>query len=108
MYATVIPFDCCESRCYRFEKDVKRKSTYTAIKLPNENPHDGFRTVVYPENLRSSPNGWTNGFELKGNNAEAKYKKGETFGTTTRGRFKGVFDPASPPKTPQNLLARCH
>ncbi|KAH9265221.1 hypothetical protein BASA83_011221 [Batrachochytrium salamandrivorans] len=87
------------------KEDVKREFTYTAIKLPNENPHDGFSTILSPENFQASPNGWTDGFELKGNNAEAKYKKGVTFRTTTQGVFNGGFDPTLPPQTPKNLVA---
>ncbi|KAH9271146.1 hypothetical protein BASA83_006690 [Batrachochytrium salamandrivorans] len=87
------------------KKDVKRKFTYTAIKLPNENPRGGFSKIVYPENLQASPNGWTDGYRLKGNNAEAKSKKYRTFKTTTRGRFKGGFDPTLPPQAPGNLVA---
>ncbi|KAH9268965.1 hypothetical protein BASA83_008967 [Batrachochytrium salamandrivorans] len=87
------------------KEDVKREFTYTAIKLPNESPRNEFSTILSPENFQASPNGWTDGFELKGNNAQAKYKKGKTFKTTTRGVFKGFFDPTLPPKTPQNLLA---
>ncbi|KAJ1330345.1 hypothetical protein BSLG_010850 [Batrachochytrium salamandrivorans] len=87
------------------KEDVKREFTYTAIKLPNENPYDGFSTILSPENFQASPNGWTDGFELKGNNAEAKYKKGKTFGTSIRGMFSGVFDPTLPPQTPKNLVA---
>ncbi|KAH6598240.1 hypothetical protein BASA50_003854 [Batrachochytrium salamandrivorans] len=84
------------------KKDVKRKSTYTAIKLPNENPRDGFSKIVYPENLRSSPNGWTNGYILIGNNVEAVAEGYMTFETTTRGIFKGFLIPhhhQRPPKT---------
>ncbi|KAJ1332303.1 hypothetical protein BSLG_010740 [Batrachochytrium salamandrivorans] len=69
------------------KEDVKREFTYTVIKLPNESPRDGFSKILSPENFQASPNGWTDGFELKGNNAEAKYKKGKTFGTSTRGIF---------------------
>ncbi|KAH9272996.1 hypothetical protein BASA83_004561 [Batrachochytrium salamandrivorans] len=79
--------------------------TYTVVKLPNENPHDGFSTILNPENFQASPNGWSKGYKLKGNNAEAKYKKYKTFGTSTRGVFNGVFDPTSPPQTSKNLLA---
>ncbi|KAJ1340488.1 hypothetical protein BSLG_010774 [Batrachochytrium salamandrivorans] len=73
--------------------------------LPDESPYDGFSTVVDPENLQSSPNGWTKGFKLKGNNAEAKYKKGKTFKTTTKGMFDGTFDPLLPPQISKNLIA---
>ncbi|KAH9267902.1 hypothetical protein BASA83_009611 [Batrachochytrium salamandrivorans] len=87
------------------KEDVKRDFTYTAIKLPNESPHDGFSRIVYPENLQASPNGWTDGYRLKGNNAEAKSKKYRTFKTTIRGRFKGAFDPTLPPQVSGNLVA---
>ncbi|KAJ1336590.1 hypothetical protein BSLG_010822 [Batrachochytrium salamandrivorans] len=73
------------------KKDVKRDFTYTVIKLPNENAHDGFSTIVNPENLQASPNGWTDGFELKGNNVETIADGDMTFGTATRGIFKGGF-----------------
>ncbi|KAH6568157.1 hypothetical protein BASA62_005624 [Batrachochytrium salamandrivorans] len=33
------------------KEDVKREFTYTAIKLPNESPRDGFSTIVNPENF---------------------------------------------------------
>ncbi|KAJ1328776.1 hypothetical protein BSLG_010793 [Batrachochytrium salamandrivorans] len=87
------------------KEDVKRKFTYTAIKLPNENPHDGFSKIVYPENFQASPNGWTDGYRLKGNNAEAIFEGDMTLEATTRGRFKGGFDPTSPPQIPGNLVA---
>ncbi|KAH9268269.1 hypothetical protein BASA83_009430 [Batrachochytrium salamandrivorans] len=87
------------------KEDVKRKFTYTAIKLPKENPRGGVSKIVYPENLQASPNGWTDGFKLKGNNVLVNYKKGKTFKTSTRGRFKGDFDPTLPPQTPKNLVA---
>ncbi|KAJ1328781.1 hypothetical protein BSLG_010713 [Batrachochytrium salamandrivorans] len=86
------------------KEDVKRDFTYTVIKLPNENAHDGFSTILSPENFQASPNGWTDGYKLAGNNAQAKYKKGKTFKTTTRGIFKGNFDPTLPPQTPKNLV----
>ncbi|KAH6566154.1 hypothetical protein BASA60_009595 [Batrachochytrium salamandrivorans] len=75
------------------KESFKRDFTYTAIELPNKSPHDGFSTIVDPENLKSSPNGWTEGFELKGNNVLVNYKKRKTFGTSIRGMFSGVFDP---------------
>ncbi|KAH9271143.1 hypothetical protein BASA83_006687 [Batrachochytrium salamandrivorans] len=87
------------------KKDVKRKFTYTAIKLPNENPRGGFSKIVYPENLQASPNGWTDGYRLKGNNVLVNYKKDMTFEATTRGIFKGGFDPTLPPQAPGNLVA---
>ncbi|KAH9274749.1 hypothetical protein BASA83_002954 [Batrachochytrium salamandrivorans] len=85
--------------------DVKRDFTYTAIELPNKSPNDGFSTIVNPENLQASPNGWTDGFELKGNNVLVNYKKRTTFKTTTRGVFNGGFDPTLPPQIPGNLVA---
>ncbi|KAH9245281.1 hypothetical protein BASA81_017235 [Batrachochytrium salamandrivorans] len=54
--------------------------------------------------FQASPNGWTDGFELKGNNVLVNYKKDKTFGTSTRGIFSGVFDPTLPPQTPKNLV----
>ncbi|KAJ1343415.1 hypothetical protein BSLG_010751 [Batrachochytrium salamandrivorans] len=75
------------------KKDVKRDFTYTAIELPNKSPRNGFRTVVNPENLQASPNGWTDGFELKGNNVETIADGDMTFGTATRGIFKGLLIP---------------
>ncbi|KAH6594484.1 hypothetical protein BASA61_004003 [Batrachochytrium salamandrivorans] len=86
------------------KESFKRDFTYTAIELPNKSPHDGFSTIVDPENLKSSPNGWTEGFELKGNNVLVNYKKRKTFGTSIRGMFSGVFDPTLPPQTPKNLV----
>ncbi|KAH6583382.1 hypothetical protein BASA61_007999 [Batrachochytrium salamandrivorans] len=88
MYATVSHLIVVDPGVIVSKEDVKREFTYTAIKLPNENPYDGFSTILSPENFQASPNGWTDGFELKGNNAEAKYKKGKTFGTSTRGIWR--------------------
>ncbi|KAJ1334921.1 hypothetical protein BSLG_010743 [Batrachochytrium salamandrivorans] len=87
------------------KKDVKRDFTYTAIELPNESFNDGFSTVVNPENLKSSPNGWTEGYKLKGNNALVKFKKGKTLKTITKGVFDGAFDPILPPHISKNLEA---
>ncbi|KAH6593441.1 hypothetical protein BASA50_007330 [Batrachochytrium salamandrivorans] len=50
------------------KEDVKRDFTYKAIKLPNENAHDGFSKILSPENFQASPNGWTDGYILAGNN----------------------------------------
>ncbi|KAH9268628.1 hypothetical protein BASA83_009260 [Batrachochytrium salamandrivorans] len=86
-------------------EDFKKKFTYTAIKLPNESPHDGFSTIVNPENIQSSSNGWTDGFELAGNNALIRFESGVTFETTTRGIFDMDFDHILPPQTPKNLVA---
>ncbi|KAH6593184.1 hypothetical protein BASA61_004323 [Batrachochytrium salamandrivorans] len=60
------------------KEDVKREFTYTAIKLPNENPRNEFSTILSPENFQASPNGWTDA---------------------------GFFDPTLPPETPKNLVA---
>ncbi|KAH6599928.1 hypothetical protein BASA50_002669 [Batrachochytrium salamandrivorans] len=87
------------------KEDVKRDFTYTAIELPNESPRDGFSTIVNPENFQSSPNGWTEGYKLKGNNALVKFKRGTTLKTTIRGRFDGAFDPVLPPQISKNLEA---
>ncbi|KAH9251592.1 hypothetical protein BASA81_010500 [Batrachochytrium salamandrivorans] len=87
------------------KKDVKRKFIYMAIKLPNENAHDGFSKIVYPENLQASPNGWTDGYKLAGNNVEAIVEGDMTLETTTRGIFKGTFDPTLPPQVSGNLVA---
>ncbi|KAH9263662.1 hypothetical protein BASA83_012932 [Batrachochytrium salamandrivorans] len=84
-------------------EDFKREFTYTAIKLPDESPYDGFSTIVDPENIQSSPNGWTKGFKTIGNNAEAKYKKRKTFGTSIRGMFDMDFDPIPPPQISKTL-----
>ncbi|KAH6571290.1 hypothetical protein BASA60_007238 [Batrachochytrium salamandrivorans] len=72
--------------------------------LPNENPYDGFSTILNPENLQSSPNGWTEGYKLKGNNALVKFKRGKKLKTTAMGMFDGAFDPTLPPQTPKNLV----
>ncbi|KAH6583555.1 hypothetical protein BASA61_007941 [Batrachochytrium salamandrivorans] len=85
-------------------QDFKRDFTYTAIELPNENPHDGFSKIVNPENIQSSPNGWSDGFELEGNNALVSSEGGEIFKTTTEGIFNMVFDPITPPQTPTNIV----
>ncbi|KAJ1334345.1 hypothetical protein BSLG_010730 [Batrachochytrium salamandrivorans] len=62
-------------------EDVKSKFTYTAIELPNESFNDGFSTILNPENLKSSPNEWTESM------------------------FDGAFDFMLPPQTPKNLVA---
>ncbi|KAH9265819.1 hypothetical protein BASA83_010952 [Batrachochytrium salamandrivorans] len=87
------------------KEDVKRDFTYTVIELPNENARNEFSTILSPENFQASPNGWTDGYKLAGNNAEAKYKTDKTFKTTIRGIFSGGFDPTSPPQVPGNLVA---
>ncbi|KAH6581740.1 hypothetical protein BASA61_008921 [Batrachochytrium salamandrivorans] len=87
------------------KEDFKMGSTYTAIELPNENPRDGFSTILSPENLQASPYGWTDGYRLTGNNVWASTEGGKIFKTTTRGIFNMEFDPLLPPQTPKNLGA---
>ncbi|KAH6577797.1 hypothetical protein BASA60_003873 [Batrachochytrium salamandrivorans] len=105
MYETVSHLTVVDPGDIVSMEDFKREFTYTAIELPNENPSHGFSTILSPENFQASPNGWTDGFELKGNNAEAKYKKYKTFKTTTKGMLSGAFDPLLPPQTPKNIVA---
>ncbi|KAJ1339834.1 hypothetical protein BSLG_010707 [Batrachochytrium salamandrivorans] len=50
-------------------EDFKMGFTYMAIKLPNKSPEDRFSTIIDPENIQSSPEGWTKGYKLAGNNA---------------------------------------
>ncbi|KAH9263282.1 hypothetical protein BASA83_013353 [Batrachochytrium salamandrivorans] len=83
----------------------KREFTYTAIKLPDENPRNEFSTILSPENFQASPSGWTKGYRLTGNNVEVIAEGGRVFGTATRGVFKGFFDPTLPPQTPTNIVA---
>ncbi|KAH6561595.1 hypothetical protein BASA62_009697 [Batrachochytrium salamandrivorans] len=73
--------------------------------LPNESPYDGFSTIVNPENIQSSPKGWTEGYRTIGNNVEVSAEGGKTFEMTTLGMFRGVFDPLLPPQTSKNLVA---
>ncbi|KAH9245020.1 hypothetical protein BASA81_017531 [Batrachochytrium salamandrivorans] len=87
------------------KESFKRGFTYTVVKLPNESPRNGFSTVVNPENLQSSPNGWTEGYKLTGNNAWAGLEGGLRFETTTMGIFNMEFDPTLPPQTPTNIVA---
>ncbi|KAH6561079.1 hypothetical protein BASA60_011590 [Batrachochytrium salamandrivorans] len=87
------------------KEDVKRDFTYTVIKLPNESPYDGFSTIVNPENLKSSPSGWTKGYRLTGNNVWASAEEGTPFETATEGMFDMDFDPTLPPQTPSNVVA---
>ncbi|KAJ1342399.1 hypothetical protein BSLG_010842 [Batrachochytrium salamandrivorans] len=87
------------------KEDFKMGFTYTAIELPNESFNDGFSTILNPENLKSSPNEWTESYKLKGNNVLVKFKRGKTLKTTTKGMFDGAFDFMLPPQTPKNLVA---
>ncbi|KAJ1340322.1 hypothetical protein BSLG_010722 [Batrachochytrium salamandrivorans] len=87
------------------KEDVKRGFTYTVVKLPNESPYDGFSTIVNPENLKSSPSGWTKGYRLTGNNVWASAEEGTPFETATEGMFDMDFDPTLPPQTPSNVVA---
>ncbi|KAH6592522.1 hypothetical protein BASA61_004547 [Batrachochytrium salamandrivorans] len=84
------------------KESFKRGFTYKAVNLPNESPNDGFSTIVDPENIQSSPKGWTEGFRTIGNNVEANAEGGTLFETTIKGVFDGVFDPMLPPQTPKN------
>ncbi|KAH9264548.1 hypothetical protein BASA83_011949 [Batrachochytrium salamandrivorans] len=72
-------------------KDFKRGFTYDAIELPNKSPDDGFNTIVNPENIQSSPNGWTEGYRLIGNNVEVKSNEGRTFGNSYSRRVQCEF-----------------
>ncbi|KAJ1344763.1 hypothetical protein BSLG_010701 [Batrachochytrium salamandrivorans] len=84
------------------KESFKRGFTYKAVNLPNESPNDGFSTIVDPENIQSSPKGWTEGFRTIGNNVWANAEGGRLFETTTKGVFSGIFDPMLPPQTPKN------
>ncbi|KAH9257507.1 hypothetical protein BASA81_004269 [Batrachochytrium salamandrivorans] len=85
--------------------DFQQNFAYTAIKLPNKSPEDGFSTIVDPENIQSSPNGWTHGYETYGNNAISHYM-GDTRSWATNSRVFGTqFDPTLPPQTPANIGA---
>ncbi|KAH6577995.1 hypothetical protein BASA60_003814 [Batrachochytrium salamandrivorans] len=86
-------------------QDFKRGFTYTGIELPNKSPKDGFSTIVHPENTQSSPNGWTEGYKLTGNNVLTILEGGKTFEMATKGVFGGIFDPLLPPQTPKNIMA---
>ncbi|KAH6573550.1 hypothetical protein BASA60_005965 [Batrachochytrium salamandrivorans] len=66
------------------------------------------KIFVWKFQLRDEP--MTQWFEVKvdentGNNVETIADGDMTFGTATRGIFKGAFDPTSPPQTPKNLVA---
>ncbi|KAH9270389.1 hypothetical protein BASA83_007552 [Batrachochytrium salamandrivorans] len=84
------------------KESFKRGFTYKAVNLPNENLNDGFSTIVDPENIQSSPKGWTEGYKTIGNNVEANAEGGTPFKTTIKGVFDGGFDPMLPPQTPKN------
>ncbi|KAH6578198.1 hypothetical protein BASA60_003735 [Batrachochytrium salamandrivorans] len=86
-------------------QDFKRGFTYTAIELPNKSPEDGFSRIIDPENIQSSPNGWTEGYKLTGNNVLTILEGGKTFEMATKGVFGGIFDPLLPPQTPKNIMA---
>ncbi|KAH6589503.1 hypothetical protein BASA50_009996 [Batrachochytrium salamandrivorans] len=86
-------------------QDFNRGFTYTAIKLPNENPKDEFSTILNPENFQASPNGWTEGYELEGNNALVRIEGGMEFEATIKGIFDRPFDPTLPPQAFKNLVA---
>ncbi|KAH9267911.1 hypothetical protein BASA83_009620 [Batrachochytrium salamandrivorans] len=85
-------------------EDFKMGFTYMAIKLPNKSPEDRFSTIIDPENIQSSPEGWTKGYKLAGNNALASIEGGTPFRTTTKGIFGRGFDPTLPPQTSKNLV----
>ncbi|KAH6560808.1 hypothetical protein BASA62_010242 [Batrachochytrium salamandrivorans] len=84
------------------KEDFKWGFTYKAIELPDKNPRDGVSEIVDPENLQTSPNGWTEGYRLKGNNVEAKSKRCKTLKTTTKGMFDVELNHISPPQTPKS------
>ncbi|KAH9252405.1 hypothetical protein BASA81_009691 [Batrachochytrium salamandrivorans] len=86
-------------------ENFKMGFTYTALELPNKSPEDGFSKIIDPENIQSSPKGWTEGYKLAGNNALASIEGGRPFETTAKGIFGGGFDPISPPQTPNNMMA---
>ncbi|KAJ1330047.1 hypothetical protein BSLG_010760 [Batrachochytrium salamandrivorans] len=74
-------------------------------RITQQSPKDGFSTIVHPENTQSSPNGWTEGYKLTGNNVLTILEGGKTFEMATKGVFGGVFDPLLPPQTPKNIMA---
>ncbi|KAH6586111.1 hypothetical protein BASA50_000816 [Batrachochytrium salamandrivorans] len=71
-------------------ENFKMGFTYTALELPNKSPEDGFSKIIDPENIQSSPKGWTEGYKLAGNNALASIEGGRPFETTAKGIFGGV------------------
>ncbi|KAH6590115.1 hypothetical protein BASA61_005408 [Batrachochytrium salamandrivorans] len=87
-------------------ENFKMGFTYTALELPNKSPEDGFSTIIDPENIQSSPKGWTEGYKLAGNNALASIEgRHDHLKQLPKAYSAGGFDPISPPQTPKNMMA---
>ncbi|KAH9275813.1 hypothetical protein BASA83_001616 [Batrachochytrium salamandrivorans] len=86
-------------------QDFKRSFTYTGIELPNESPEDGFSEIVDPENLQSSPEGWTDNDKTFGNNAWVGLKSNSAIKSTSLGVFSTQFDATTSLQTPANIAA---
>ncbi|KAJ1330486.1 hypothetical protein BSLG_010858 [Batrachochytrium salamandrivorans] len=94
--------DANTGKYYNHDLIFKMGFAYKVVNLPNESPNDGFSTIVDPENIQSSPEGWTEGYKTIGNNVEVNAEGGTPFETTAKGVFDGIFDPTPPPQTPKN------
>ncbi|KAJ1330057.1 hypothetical protein BSLG_010839 [Batrachochytrium salamandrivorans] len=86
-------------------QDLKKRLYLYGDRTTQQKVEDGFSRIVNPENTQSSPNGWTEGYKLTGNNVLTILEGGKTFEMATKSVFGGIFDPLLPPQTPKNIMA---
>ncbi|KAH6565085.1 hypothetical protein BASA62_007466 [Batrachochytrium salamandrivorans] len=82
--------------------DFSNDFSYKAIKLPDNDPRDGFSLVRDPEVRSASPNGWTTGTQTVGNNVNALDQRSGAPGRGSNGVFDSNHNSNAQPTTPEN------
>ncbi|KAH9251009.1 hypothetical protein BASA81_011185 [Batrachochytrium salamandrivorans] len=85
--------------------DFSNDFSYKVIKLPKNDPRDGFSLAKDPEFKASSPEGWTTGTQTVGNNVDARDERSGAPGRGSNGVFDSNHNPDAQPTTPDNVQA---
>ncbi|KAF9261835.1 hypothetical protein L218DRAFT_988704 [Marasmius fiardii PR-910] len=82
------------------------EATYKVLPIWKETIVEGLETLVDPQNMASSPEGWHIGtVETAGNNVIAFKVKNQVLLTTQESGFQTTYNPYQAPDTPTNLDA---
>ncbi|KAH9271534.1 hypothetical protein BASA83_006389 [Batrachochytrium salamandrivorans] len=70
-----------------------------------QSPEDGFSTIIDPENIQSSPKGWTEGYKLAGNMLRFVLRETRDLERLPKAYSAGALIPHLSPETPKNMVA---